>query len=230
VATTVTERAHRNALHLRYEEATYSVNKLSRYFTTLDDAWPICRTLAICRLGEAPSGIPAVRPDQVLAIPDAAEFPATTSPTDPTEARAVDLLSALRASVEAAKVRRGARQALIVEYLHLNSPLEITLAAAGSAGLTLYALYLLSAVLRDPERIGSWLPRLTAGWHKGWREAEKERRLRQDDLQMIEKTVEDQVPKLIAISENLADMKAADVTVLGDSETPEDIAKVLESD
>ena len=43
---TVTERP-RHALHVRYDDATYDVNMLSRYFTTIDDAWPIVCILAM---------------------------------------------------------------------------------------------------------------------------------------------------------------------------------------
>jgi hypothetical protein len=46
---------------------------------------------------------------------------------------------------------------LIFERIKLDSSLEITLAAARSTGLVIYALHLLCAVLGDPERIGGWL-------------------------------------------------------------------------
>jgi hypothetical protein len=54
---------------------------------------------------------------------------------------------------------------LTFERIQLNSPLDLALAvqAAGGAGIVIYALHLLSAVLRDPERVGGWLPRLRAG-------------------------------------------------------------------
>jgi hypothetical protein len=222
---TKTERAQ-HALHVRYGDATYDVRKLSRYFATVEDAWLIVYTLAICRIEEAPSA---------LAIThrgfedDDVEVPATSgSADDPIDV--VHLMDALRASFRHTQVRRDLQQPLIVKYLHLNSPLEITLAAAGSTGVTIYALYLLSAVLRDPERIGSWLPRLTAGWHNGWREAETARLSRRNELKMIRLIVDDQVLRLLALSEDLANLKAVDVSVLGDSDTPEDIAEVLESD
>jgi hypothetical protein len=38
--------------------------------------------------------------------------------------------------------------------------------------VVIYALHLLCAFLRDPERIGGWLPRLVTGWHKARRDAE----------------------------------------------------------
>ena len=61
---------------------------------------------------------------------------------------------------------------LIFERIRLDSPLEIAVTAAGSTGVIIYALHLLCAFLRNPERTGGWLPRPTAGWHGARRDAE----------------------------------------------------------
>jgi hypothetical protein len=58
--------------------------------------------------------------------------------------------------------------ALGIEYLKIASPLtiELTPVGLGSVGLGAYALHLLACVLRNPEKVGSWLPRLIQAWHQ----------------------------------------------------------------
>lgn len=144
-------------------------------------------------------------------------------------------------------------QQLRFARIQLNSPLDITLAieAAGGTGITIYALHLLSAVLRDPERIGGWLPRLAAGWHNARREAELARlerkrqasvtnmhrraldddhRLRMQEAESINKQVDETVTELVDLSRHLEEFQPAQVIVNTDSGTPEDITRALKAD
>jgi hypothetical protein len=135
------------------------------------------------------------------------------------------------------RVRRSApdlmaditKHPLIVRRLHLSSPLEITFAAAGSTGVTVYALYLFSAFLRHPEGIGAWLPRLVAGWHRAQREAAIARQER-EYVSYLEQATEKEISNLRSISPQLKRFKPVHVSVTGDSEPQEDLADLLEDD
>jgi hypothetical protein len=118
---------------------------------------------------------------------------------------------------------------LIVQRLHLNSPLEITLATAGSTGVTIYALYLLSALLRDPERLGSWIPRLVASWHRARRDAANEKQLSELEYEdLLETAIQDEIERLP--NRHIKKTRPVDLTVTADSEMPPDIAAALEAD
>ena len=124
---------------------------------------------------------------------------------------------------------------LIFERIKLDSPLEITLAAAGSTGVIIYALHLLCAFLRDPERIGGWLPRLVAGWHKARRDAEMERQEQRDEVirgELTDLLIKQNVSRLMRLAQNpeLYDLHPVQVTPLGaEDETPEDIREALQA-
>jgi hypothetical protein len=68
---------------------------------------------------------------------------------------------------------------LRVHRLSIGSPMMITFAVeGGAAALASYTAYLFARVLRSPENIGAWLPRLVAGWHQGMQEAEVQKSAR----------------------------------------------------
>jgi hypothetical protein len=128
--------------------------------------------------------------------------------------------------------------ALTFERIQLNSPVEIALAAqaVGGAGVAIYALHLLGAVLRDPERVGGWLPRLVAGWRKARRDAERARQEQRDEVirgQLTDVLIEQNMSRLIEIARRieLRELHPLEVTVeSGDPKPPEDIAEALDQD
>lgn len=123
---------------------------------------------------------------------------------------------------------------LYIQRLSIRSPMEITFAIEGSvvAG-TAYAAYLFARVLRSPESIGAWLPRLLAGWHQGMREAEDQkvqrtqrRRQRRDSPPDVS-----EFRGLIRAGDSLAllDMRAEEVAISGVEDVSDDFAE-FESD
>ena len=108
----------------------------------------------------------------------------------------------------------------------------------GLVALTVYATFLTARVLRDPERIGAWLPRLVAGWHQGMREAEKRKlercSLDEDINEWNERDAlqRPEVRELIKTSSRLSElhMHPDEVSVIGVHEFPEDIAAVDDLD
>lgn len=124
---------------------------------------------------------------------------------------------------------------LTFQHIQLGSRLEITLAAAGSTKMIIYALYLLSAILRNPEGIGDWLPRLVAGWHKARRDAEivrQEHRVEVIRGQLTDLLIKQNISRLMRLSQNpeLQDLHPVQVTLIGaEHETPEDIKEALQA-
>jgi hypothetical protein len=95
-------------------------------------------------------------------------------------------------------------------------------------GATGVALYLLAKIMKDPERVGAWLPRLVAGWHKGQRDREKQRHKRKVEEtqgQLLEAEIGAIVARTIASTAPLVVLKPVEVTVWGAPEPPEDIAE-----
>ena len=124
---------------------------------------------------------------------------------------------------------------LTFERIQLDSPLEITLAAAGGTRVIIYALHLLCAFLRNPERIGGWLPRLVAGWHKARRDAEMVRQEHQDEVgrgQLTDLLIKQNVSRLMRLAQNpeLEDLHPVQITLVGaEDKTPEDIKEALQA-
>jgi len=124
---------------------------------------------------------------------------------------------------------------LIFERIKLDSPLETTIAADGSTGMIIYALHLLCALLQEPERIGGWLPRLVAGWHKARRDAEMARREHRDEAvrgRLTDLLIKQNMSRLVRLAQNpeLHDLHPVQVTLVGaEDQTAEDIKEVLEA-
>src|SRR5512133_1624722 len=118
---------------------------------------------------------------------------------------------------------------LIFERIQLDSRLEITLAAAGSTRVIIYALHLLCTILRDLEGIGDWLPRLVAGWRKARRDAEMvrhEHRVEVGRGQLTDLLIKQNISRLMRLAQNpeLQDLHPVQVTLVGaEDETPQDI-------
>jgi hypothetical protein len=229
------------ALHVVYPDASYEVTRLGKYFRTIGVAWQHVLVLAHYREDIAASGPSGTNFD--LPIPlllsrrgrrhidrIARKYEFGRGDLTVTE------LQLVRENVDETRQRLVAEQLLTFENINLNSPLDITLAiqAAGGTGITVYALYLLSAVLRDPERLGGWLPRLVAGWHKARRDLA---RIRDKDMNifgsqregLVTLLCEEEVAKLRELSQQLRELKPRDVTVSGAGTLPEDITKALET-
>ena len=248
MSTTITGRTS-YAIHLTYTAATYEVGQLGQYLMCIDEAWGLVIKLATYRtnnpLDEAPTRHGPLPPGMVLMLPAPYDDPASVEGEDLTaRGPAGSLRSSRRTSSQRESLRR-----LKVERIQLNSPLDITLAleTAGSTGVIVYAMYLLGAVLRDPERIGGWLPRLAAGWHKGRLEARQALQARRDaviaetgadpveeygpapgEAALIDARMYESVTQLVDLSRDLKGLQPADVTVDVDAEGPEEIARVLE--
>jgi hypothetical protein len=63
---------------------------------------------------------------------------------------------------------------LVIRQLHVASPMDLSLLVQGGmTGISIYALHLLARIMKDPERVSAWLPRLMAGWHKGMSEVDE---------------------------------------------------------
>jgi hypothetical protein len=120
---------------------------------------------------------------------------------------------------------------LRVHRLTINSPMEITFAVEGGAvAIATYTTYLFARVLRSPEQIGSWLPRLAAGWHQGMRQAEiqkEARKIPQQNAGDDDNTLP--IPEQLPWSPELAKaarqlvllkMKAEAVTTIGLDDVP----------
>jgi hypothetical protein len=146
VSTTITGRTS-DAIHLTYSEDTYRVGRLGQYFTSINQAWSLVLKLARYR-AEGPLDEPLT-------------YEPPTSHTPPAWVR---LRVGGMSHEEDSPLPR-----LKFERIKLNSPLDITLAleAVGSTGVTVYAMYLLSTVLRDPERIGGLVASTGCGLAQG---------------------------------------------------------------
>ncbi|MEV7970950.1 hypothetical protein AB0O34_33900 [Sphaerisporangium sp. NPDC088356] len=149
---------------------------------------------------ESPQGHEAVRDlptlDEVLdlmkAVEDFVDAVAIGLAARETESQLGFILGAVSAWVaqvqEAARVllgsfldglvraRRGEATSttIVVSRISMNSPLtmELLVGATSSAGVASAVVYL----FKNPDKIGSWFPRLQASWYNGRAEAEKARR------------------------------------------------------
>jgi hypothetical protein len=99
--------------------------------------------------------------------------------------------------------------------------------------VVVYATHLLRVVLRDPERLGGWLHRLAVGWYKARRDATAAKRDHEVELAVLgltEAAIQAELPRLLIAARDLQSFRPVEVTVIGHTETPEDITKALEAD
>jgi hypothetical protein len=212
------------AIDAVYEDATYDIRKLGTHLTTVDAAWDEVLILATFRNGL----------QGALAYFGEADRPIYVSEED--TSWFTDMVTAGRMRGWHEDMARDLQfeppRPLMVERVHLNSPLEITLAAAGSTGVTIYALHLLSVVLRHPDSIGGWLPRLAAGWYRARHEAEQARldyRRESQREKVFDTVLIDHTSKLTDIAANLPDLQASEVRVTGGTGgVPEEITDAQE--
>jgi hypothetical protein len=135
-----------------------------------------------------------------------------------------------RSDADAVRGRRPAwLPSLYVQRLNINSPMEITFAVEGGvAAIGVYATYLLARVLKSPESVGAWLPRLVAGWHQGMQEVDEIRAMRRaqnlDQKPVTPEKFRD-VRHLVEASNGLTaiGMKAEEVFTTGVDAFPDDL-------
>ena len=169
MATTAEEAQPR--LQAVYPETVYEVGMLGWHFAAIHAAWPDLLVLAALCTHEDEE--PEARVAKVLRLLEEPTIDFARDPDwqqwyralDPAygEPPPVDETIGDLAGFELAVLRMPQ---LIFERIKLDSPLEITVAAAESTGVIIYALHLLCAFLRNPERSGEWLPRLTPVFHE----------------------------------------------------------------
>jgi hypothetical protein len=229
VSTTTGTRRAEPGIHASYSEATYDVGRLGRYFSSVNEAWRLVFFLAAYR---------ALLADRHVAYIDWLDADQPMIAYD-----GQNLPDWLEQSMHRVPTKRDSNDPsagevwftmfelppLTFERIHLNSPLEVTLAAAGSTGVIIYALHLLRPVLRDPGRIGAWLPRLAAGWYEARREALRARQEYQEEIRTTEQILDKKVDELMALSEDLEKFHPDELTVPGTPLIPADIADALDN-
>jgi hypothetical protein len=227
--TTSTGRTER-AIHALYSEATYDVGTVASYFSSVNEAWRLVFFLAAYRALLADRHVAHIDwldADQPMIAYDGPNVPDWI---DQSMHWLPDKRGGNDPFADEMWFTMFELSPLTFERIHLNSPLEVTLEAVGSTGLIIYALHLFREVLRDPGRIGAWLPGLAAGWYEGRREALKAQREYEDELRQTQEIVDKKVDALLDLSEDLEKVHPDELTVTGATETPEDIAGALNSD
>jgi hypothetical protein len=222
-----------------YRDTVHEVGMLGWHFAAIQSAWthllvlaalythndeePAARVAKILRLLDEPTIYFARDPDWQQWYRALSPVHGEPPPFDETfEDLAERELTVLRAPE------------LTFERIKLDSPLEITVVVAGSGRVVIYAVHLLCTLLRNPERIGDWLPRLVVGWHKARRDAEMQRQQHRDEVirgQLTDLLIKQNVSRLMRLAQNpeLHDLHPVRVTLGGaEYETPEDIKEALE--
>jgi hypothetical protein len=238
-----------------YRERRYAVLELGRYFVALEDAWRVCLGLASLNadVRDATQAFAQALVEQLDDFADAqseriAEIAMLYEQYEPSEVeeeqfgrqlRQLFLDSNAQLDSEMAKIRSRLLEAwgrspvlLAISRLRIESPMELAVAVVQTGGptaLAVYSVHLLVHVIRDPERIGAWLPRLVAGWHMGKAEAERARLDYAESLAELKKqrAIEDASGRLIAAAEKIKELPAAEVTAIGAGDTPDDIVAAL---
>jgi hypothetical protein len=223
-----------------YPKAVYEVGMLGWHFAAIHAAWPHLLVLAALRTHADEE--PEARVAKILRLLEEPtiyfardrDWQHWHRALDPTHGEPPPVDETIGDLAERELTVLRAPQ-LTFERIKLDSPLEITVAAAGSTGVVIYALHLLCAFLRDPERIGGWLPRLVTGWHKARRDAEMVRQGHRVEVirgQLTDLLVKQNMSTLMRLAQNpeLQDLHPVQITLVGaGDETPEDIRETLET-
>jgi hypothetical protein len=241
-----------------YREKPYALIELGSYFSALENAWRACLELA-SHNAHVRDAMRAIRQgligqeagylnDFVAALAERLEqidmFYRQFEPSEEEEElqRRLHRIwedSSEQVASELSKIRsrllesrRHDTISLTVSRLRIESPMELTLAVihgTGVTGLVAYSVHLLVHVMRDPERVGAWLPRLVAGWHKGMTEVEEARQDHADaeSERKRRRAIEDASNRMIAAAEKIKELPAAEATAIGAGDTPDDIVAAL---
>jgi hypothetical protein len=210
-------------VHAVYPHLSYDMDLMHRYFAALNDVWDACFRLVHHRY-QGESSRPSLR-DRLQNSAEKLRHNQliVSDPTsDPSEPRLSAVPPQTRSPWPPTRLR--------VHRLSIGSPMVITFAVEGGAAVVVsYSAYLFAQVLRSPETIGAWLPRLVAGWHQGWRQAESEKSGRHAAVS-IEGEPRDPRPQeireLIEAGNSLVElhMKAGEVTAIGVDILPDDVS------
>jgi hypothetical protein len=230
-----------------YDERRYDVDALGQYFQSLARAWYACLELSSYRksssagttlepfTGRDPEGELQENMQQIHRLVQLL-YGTENSLRDSKLRRR---LSQTRRAVEQsplefripASLAEGTRRylpSLTVSRLRVESPMDLTLAViqgGGTTAVVAYSVHLLVHVMRDPQRVGGWLPRLVAGWHKGMTDAEQ---ARQDHVEAERERKEHQAiaaasKQLVTAAEALRELPATQVTALAAGEPSDEI-------
>jgi hypothetical protein len=221
-------------LHAVYQEAVYELGMLGWHFAAIHAAWPHLLVLATLCTHEDED--PEARVAKILRLLEEPTIYFARDRDWQQWYRALDPVHGEPPPIEETIGDLAERELTVLraprltfERIKLDSPLEIAVAASGSTGVVIYALHLLCAFLRDPERIGGWLPRLVTGWHKARRDAEMVRQGHRVEVirgLLTDLLIKQNVSRLMRLAQNpeLQDLHPVQVTLVGaEDETPEDI-------
>jgi hypothetical protein len=119
-----------------------------------------------------------------------------------------------------------------ISRLRIESPMELAVAVVQTGGptaLAVYALHLLVPVMRDPERVGAWLPRLPVGLRKGMTEAERAGKDLADARaeRKKQRAIDDAADRLITAAKKIKALPAAEATAIGAGDAPDDIVAAM---
>ena len=217
-----------------YPEAVYEVGMLGWHFAAIHAAWP--HLLVLATLCTHQDEEPDARVGKILRLLEEPSIYFARDRDWQQWYRALDPVHGEPPPVEETIGDLAERELTVLrapqltfERIKLDSALEITVAAVGSTGVVIYALHLLCAFLRDPARIGGWLPRLVTGWHKARRDAEMVRQGHRVEVirgQLTDLLVKQNMSTLMRLAQNpeLQDLHPVQITLVGaEDETPDDI-------
>ena len=217
-----------------YPEAVYEVGMLGWHFAAIHAAWPHLLVLAALRSYQDEE--PEARVTKILRLLEEPtiyfardrDWQQWYQALDPVHGEPPPIDDTIGDLAKRELTVLKAPQ-LTFQRIKLDSALEITVAAARSTGLVIYALHLMSAFLVDPEKIGGWLPRLVTGWHKARRDAEMLRHGHRVEVirgQLTDLLIKQNTSTLMRLAQNseLQDLHPVRITLAGaEGETPEDI-------
>jgi hypothetical protein len=217
-----------------YAETVCEVGMLGWHFAAIHAAWP--HLLVLAALCTHDDEEPGVRVGKILRLLEEPTIYFARDRDWQQWYRAIDPVHGEPPPVDETIADLAKRELTVLrapqlrfERIKLDSPLEITVTAAGSTGLVIYALHLMSAFLVDPEKVGGWLPRLVTGWHKARRDAEMLRHGQRVEVirgQLTDLLIKQNMSTLMRLAQNpeLQDLHPVQVTLAGaEGETPADI-------
>jgi hypothetical protein len=223
-----------------YPETVCEVGMLGWHFAAIHAAWPHLLVLAALRTHQDEE--PEVRVTKILRLLEDPTIYFARDRDWQQWHRALDPVHGEPPPVDETISDLAERELTVLraplltfERIKLDSPLEITVAAAGSTGVVIYALHLLCAFLRDPERIGGWLLRLVTGWHKARRDAEMVRQGHRVEVirgQLTDLMIKQNTSTLMRLAQNpeLQDLHPVEIVLVGaGDDMPADIRGALEA-